>query len=626
MNFSFKYNGEQLTGDEKGICKGNLKVTAEINMLPEYDAEYWTLWFENTGESDTKMISDIWDCDMLLHMPQKYERKPGFVAEEGIPGVVTMQGMVPGSAYTYGRNNICSQEYKLINEYFFHPDVWIKRENVGARSSNGTVPFFDIHCDGEGVITAIGWTGDWKAEFNHTDPYVTMRSGLKYTEFYLKPGEKIRTSSTLLMHYKKGEDKHNKFRRLIKNHFSHVACAGAAKEGILAFELWGGLSSEEMIKRIGEMKHHGLIFDEVWLDAGWYGQCKNCETAFNPEWSNRTGEWEVNLLSHPDGLKDVQRAIEDAGMRMMLWLEPERATEFVPVVHDHPEMFLSMHNASGRVDLHRIVNLGTEQGYNYVLSTVSEYIHRFNLSVYRQDFNVDLTEFFKQNDEENRRGITEIKYIMGLYRFWEALTEKHPGLIIDNCSSGGRRVDIETLKRTNIFFRSDFQCMFNADPDVLQTVNTNCSAYFPYIGCTTKEECNDYDVRSAYASSFGGAYYNAVFQTMDEGDFKWAVKSLNEYKRISRYFSGDFYNHGSSDFDKTSWAIWQYHDPDSDSGIVMAFRRAESPFESVNIALKGCLKSGYTFENFDTEEVFTGSTELKLVLPEKRTSTIIYYR
>ena len=62
----------------------------------------------------------------------------------------------------------------------------------------------------------------------------------------------------------------------------------------------------------------------------------------------------------------------------------------------------------------------------------------------------------------------------------------------------------------------------------------------------------------------------------------------------------DFHNHGSSCFDDTSWAIWQYHDADSGSGIVMAFRRSESPFDTVKIKLKG-LSEGkdYIFTNLN---------------------------
>ena len=74
------------------------------------------------------------------------------------------------------------------------------------------MPFFDITANGNGYIAAIGWTGDWKAEFTKSENGIQMKSGLKETGFYLKPGEKIRTSSTLIMGYTKEEDKYNKFR------------------------------------------------------------------------------------------------------------------------------------------------------------------------------------------------------------------------------------------------------------------------------------------------------------------------------------------------------------------------------------------------------------------------------
>ena len=83
---------------------------------------------------------------------------------------------------------------------------------------------------------------------------------------------------------------------------------------------------------------------------------------------------------------------------------------------------------------------------------------------------------------------------------------------------------------------------------------------------------------------------------MSEDDFKWAKQITDEYRSIRRYFSEDFYNHGSKLFDDTSWAIWQYHDDKDQSGIVMAFRRENSPFENVKIALKGLNGGEYLFE------------------------------
>ena len=249
------------------------------------------------------------------------------------------------------------------------------------------------------------------------------------------------------------------------------------------------------------------------------------------------------------------------------------------------------------------------------------------MSTYRQDFNVPLTEYFRQNDEENRRGVSEIKHITGMYRLWDEILSAFPHLLIDNCSSGGRRIDIETLKRSIPFFRSDYQCNFNENSDVLQSHNANISKYLPYNGCTSKTKGDVYAVRSSYSTSWGGAFYNAIFQSMSEADFAWAKRYTDEYVSIRRYFSKNFYNLGADCLDDTSWAIFQYHDPDDGSGIVMAFRREKSPFDSLKIKLDGIAPNNtYTVKNLDTGADFTITDTLEITLPQKRSSVIFEYK
>ncbi|MBQ3011182.1 MAG: hypothetical protein IJD81_08310, partial [Oscillospiraceae bacterium] len=158
----------------------------------------------------------------------------------------------------------------------------------------GLMPFFDVTASENGYIAAIGWTGSWKAEFAKCEKGIQIRTGLAKTEFYLKPGEEIRTSSILIMKYNSEEDKHNKFRNLIKNHFSHKSCTSSNRDGLMAYEVWGGLTSQEMKKRINELKKHDIHFEDVWIDAGWYGNCEKCDEPFNGDWWSHTGEWNVN--------------------------------------------------------------------------------------------------------------------------------------------------------------------------------------------------------------------------------------------------------------------------------------------------------------------------------------------
>ncbi len=160
----------------------------------------------------------------------------------------------------------------------------------------------------------------------------------------------------------------------------------------------------------------------------------------------------------------------------------------------------------------------------------------------------------------------------------------------------------------------------------MQTHNAGAMRYFPFIGCTTKV-CDLYTLRSSYASSFGVACYNAVFQSMTEEDFVVLRRAVDDYRRIRHYLSLDFYNHGSAVFDFTSWAIWQYHDFSSGSGVVIAFRRAQSPFATADITLKGNVPSVLTVTNLNDDSTsIVNDGHLTIHLPQPRSSVILEYK
>ena len=113
----------------------------------------------------------------------------------------------------------------------------------------------------------------------------------------------------------------NRFRRLIKEHFSTVGQPGRPAEAMSCYELWGGLHSDKMIERVDTLKEKNIVFDYVWLDAGWYGDFTEESTSpFQGIWGSHTGNWKINPTWHPDGLLDVSRHIIDAGMQFELWV------------------------------------------------------------------------------------------------------------------------------------------------------------------------------------------------------------------------------------------------------------------------------------------------------------------
>jgi alpha-galactosidase len=104
--------------------------------------------------------------------------------------------------------------------------------------------------------------------------------------------------------------------------------------------------------------------------------------------------------------------------------------------------------------------------------------------------------------------MNEIRHINGLYALWDALLARFPGLIIDNCASGGRRIDIETLRRSVPLWRSDYQCVWDADAEATQTQHMAIAYWLPHSGTGNGFGIGDtYKARSCYSSSFVSSYW-----------------------------------------------------------------------------------------------------------------------
>ena len=252
----------------------------------------------------------------------------------------------------------------------------------------------------------------------------------------------------------------------------------------------------------------------------------------------------------------------------MLWFDLEHASNITPIVKEHPEYFIN----NGEKFL--LLNLGCEAAWTYAFNLLKKLLQYAEASAVTDRILIFL-RISRGSLPIGPGGAESLKYTMflGLYKLFDALRGEFPDHIIDNCASGGRRLDIEMLKRSVTLYRSDYQCIQNPDPDVTNTHNTNISRYLPATGCSTKLKMDLYAARSTYSASWGYSGYATAACSMSEEEIQWLSEVIEEYVSIRKYFLGHFYNFGSDQFDLSAWVIWQYHDPSSDEGMVMAFRR-----------------------------------------------------
>lgn len=644
--FSFKLGGmnawdsdykSEVTSDGDEVTTvylfdGGIKITNIAKKYDKFGAYEWVNYIENTSDKPSEIISDLWDCDCTLPLKHEDNRKweAYFPETKAATKVYAPTGSV-WSQTEFSCDIDTIRDNRRINHIY--PGDTKEYSASGGRSSEERAPFFNIHKDGEGYILALGWTGQWKCQISRANDSVTFKSKIEDTFFRLMPGEKLRTSSVVIMPYQ-GDvaDSHNKWRRLVKEHFSLIGKEGRDQNGPLCAGIWGGMKTQSVLDRIETIKKNALPFEYFWMDAGWYGiDTKPTPDEFEGDWGFHTGDWRVSPLVHPQGLKDVSKAVHDAGMKFLLWFEPERVIRTTPTAVNHPEYFLSNDNPN---DDDRLLNLGNEKAWEYCFETLSKLIEELNIDCYRQDFNFAPLAYWRRNDDPDRKGITEIKHINGMYRLWDELLKKFPHLIIDNCASGGRRIDIETLRRSIPLWRSDLQCPANYDIEGSQNHNLSFNLWMPYSGTGSGRSYDEYRIRSAYAAALTTNYSfserEAFCDTEEKVDF--IKKYTEEYLKVRPYFSEDFYPLTELSEKLDVWCAMQFNRPQKNDGIIEVFRRENAPYETACFMLRGIDESAdYLFTDADGGEFRLNGKELaengiKITVPEKRKAKIYFYK
>ena len=127
-----------------------------------------------------------------------------------------------------------------------------------------------------------------------------------------------------------------------------------------------------------------------------------------PNWWKYVGDWRVNTTVHPTGdLLPIANAVHQAGLKFLLWFEPERMTDSAPILKTHPEY---RHG--------QLVDFGNPDALRWIQDTVYGIIAKHKIDVYRQDFNMDPGPVWRSTDAHDRVGIAEAKHIAGMYKFY----------------------------------------------------------------------------------------------------------------------------------------------------------------------------------------------------------------
>lgn len=180
------------------------------------------------------------------------------------------------------------------------------------------------------------------------------------------------------------------------------------------------------------------------LDDGWFRGRRDDHAGL--------GDWYVDEGIWPKGLHPLVDHVTGLGLQFGLWVEPEMVNPDSDLAREHPDWILATGNRMPPTARHQQgLNLGIPAAYDYLLERLDSLLNEYEISYLKWDHNRDFVD--AGNQQTGTAGIHE--QTLGVYRLLDELKRRHPGVEIESCSSGGARVDLAILERTDRVWGSD---------------------------------------------------------------------------------------------------------------------------------------------------------------------------
>jgi alpha-galactosidase len=539
--------------------KTGLAVTCVAIRHHDFPTVDWTVYLKNTGTADTPIIERVQAIDDWFERDARGE----FLLHHCAGAVSTELDYSPRET-----------QLGLNASKRFAP--------VGGRSTNSAWPYFNLQYGGGGTIIAVGWPGQWAADFARNESQgLHVTAGQELTRFKLLPGEEVRTPRVVLQFWRDRDwiDSQNVWRRWMAAHNMPKPGGKLPPPQLLgcSSRLYTEMTKADEASQkmcIDRYLAEGIKLDYWWMDAGWYP----CEG----NWP-KVGTWEVDRKRFPKGLRAVSDHAAEKGIKTVVWFEPERVHAGTWLHDKRPQWLLGGNN----------LNLGNPEAQKWLTDHIDKLITNEGIGLYRQDFNMEPLAGWRKNDAPDRQGITENKYIVGLLAYWDELIKRHPDLLFDECASGGRRNDLECMKRAVPMWRTDHSLKTTSN----QAMTHGISLWLPFYGTGTiasEMTVHFYDsepskviVPYCFWSDVTPSLVCLFDVRVKDIDYDALRRLIEGWRKINKYYYGDYYPLTPYSLDDTAWIGWQFNDLEKEGGMIQMFRRPKSVYESGRFKLRG---------------------------------------
>ncbi|MGH2929165.1 MAG: alpha-galactosidase, partial [Solirubrobacteraceae bacterium] len=210
------------------------------------------------------------------------------------------------------------------------------------------------------------------------------------------------------------------------------------------FNSWEGVYfdfDEEKLARLAEAAA-ALGVERFVLDDGWFMGRRSDKAGL--------GDWRVDPAVLPRGLSPLIDKVESLGMDFGLWVEPEMVNPDSDLYRAHPDWCAHAPGAERPTMRNQLwLDFSRSEVREHVVDQIDRLLSAHRIAYLKWDCNRTL---FPAASQERPASLAIAR---GVYEAMDALRSRHPDLEIESCSSGGGRIDLEILRRTERVWASD---------------------------------------------------------------------------------------------------------------------------------------------------------------------------
>jgi alpha-galactosidase len=324
-------------------------------------------------------------------------------------------------------------------------------ESHSGRSSKGHHPWFALTEDGGSVLSgAVAWSGNWVMRLEPgAAGSLLLSGGLHDWQFskVLQPGETVTGTPFILA---AGESLN-----AVSQQYARVGRSFWYPRNTLSDRLpvewnhWWPYEDAEINETVFAQnitKAAKMGFEVCTLDAGWFGP-----SDAGTFWEHYRGDWHlVNRQRFPSGIRPLADLTHQHGMKFGIWCEIESLGPHAALAEEYPEFV-------ARRDGERLgyVCFGNPRVQEWAYGTLARLINEYGADWIKVDFNLDPGAGCNRSDHGHQEGDGLYEHYRGYYRTLERIHTDFPEVVLENCSSGGLRIDLGMLRRTHMTFLSD---------------------------------------------------------------------------------------------------------------------------------------------------------------------------